>query len=205
MTEGTSRRKPVQARSKRRYEAILDAAAAEFAAQGFENTTVEAIAARADTSIGSVYQFFANKRELFVAIGERCVERTRTLYEAVVQPEALGGSWVEFLEGAVDAFIQMARSDPDLKAVNANLHLYGLIEEIDIALMRELSDGAAAALGFFAPELPEVRRAAAGKTIVQTINAFLFFSSRVTEAEANETLVEMKRMLRAYLETLVGP
>ena len=55
------RRVPVQERSKKRLEAILEAAARLFAGSGYEQTTMEGIAEAAGTSIGSVYQFFPNK------------------------------------------------------------------------------------------------------------------------------------------------
>jgi hypothetical protein len=45
-TAAPRRRVPIQARSKRRYEAILDAAAVVFADRGFEPATMEDIAAR---------------------------------------------------------------------------------------------------------------------------------------------------------------
>ena len=59
------RRVPTQERARRRVARILDAAALVFAEQGFEAATMEDIAARAETSIGSIYQFFPNKLAIF--------------------------------------------------------------------------------------------------------------------------------------------
>ena len=41
------RKRPVQARSRKRFEGILDAAADQFAEHGFDKTTMDAIAAAA--------------------------------------------------------------------------------------------------------------------------------------------------------------
>ena len=62
------RREPRQARARQRVNIILDAAAAEFAAVGYEAATTNAIARRAGTSIGSLYQFFPNKEAVLEAL-----------------------------------------------------------------------------------------------------------------------------------------
>ncbi len=74
-----SRRKPLQDRSRRRVEQILDAAAQVFADRGYDAATTDEIARLAGTSIGSVYQFFPNKLSIFNAITLRYMERARAL------------------------------------------------------------------------------------------------------------------------------
>src|SRR6202011_4219225 len=80
-TEPSTRRVPTQDRSRQRVERILDAAARTFAEVGFEAATTETIAERAGTSIGSVYQFFPNKKALYDAIASRYLDRTRRLFD----------------------------------------------------------------------------------------------------------------------------
>lgn len=69
------RRSPKQARSRERVDAILDAAEAVFLERGFATATTNQIAARAGTSIGSLYRFFPNKEALLVALAERFAQR----------------------------------------------------------------------------------------------------------------------------------
>jgi AcrR family transcriptional regulator len=57
-----SPRRTEQARATRR--AVLDAARELFVAQGYAATTIDAIAARADVSVETVYATFGNKRAL---------------------------------------------------------------------------------------------------------------------------------------------
>jgi AcrR family transcriptional regulator len=70
----TPRKRPQQRRSQATVDAILDAAAHLFCANGFECTTTNAIAARAGVSIGSFYQYFPNKHALLEALRERHVK-----------------------------------------------------------------------------------------------------------------------------------
>lgn len=50
---------------------ILDAAAACFAESGYDGMTIRAIAGRLDCSVGSIYRYFADKRDLLIACAER--------------------------------------------------------------------------------------------------------------------------------------
>src|ERR1700690_1046063 len=70
-SDAIARRIPLQERSRARVLRILDAAAELFASVGYDAATTEEIAARARTSIGSIYQFFPNKRAMFDAITAR--------------------------------------------------------------------------------------------------------------------------------------
>jgi AcrR family transcriptional regulator len=62
------RRVPRQERGERRVAQLLDAAAAEIAATGYEAATMCAIAERAGAPIGSLYQFFPNKTAIAHAL-----------------------------------------------------------------------------------------------------------------------------------------
>jgi AcrR family transcriptional regulator len=70
-----TRRQPSQARSVAAVEAILDAAARSLVARGFEATTTSLVAAEAGVSVGSLYQYFANKDALVAAVGQRHADR----------------------------------------------------------------------------------------------------------------------------------
>jgi AcrR family transcriptional regulator len=47
---------------------ILESATSEFAEYGFENTSIQQIAKKAEISVGSVYKYFENKEELFAMV-----------------------------------------------------------------------------------------------------------------------------------------
>ena len=57
----STRRVPRQVRAGRTVAGLLDAAAAVIAEAGYESATLTAVAARAGTSIGSLYQYFPDK------------------------------------------------------------------------------------------------------------------------------------------------
>lgn len=66
-----TRRKPSQERSRQAVEALLEATAQVIAERGLAQTTTNHIAARAGVSVGSLYQYFANKDELLEALFDK--------------------------------------------------------------------------------------------------------------------------------------
>jgi AcrR family transcriptional regulator len=68
------RRIPRQQRGQKRVNAILEAGSALIAEEGLEAVTTNAIAERAGTSIGSLYQFFPNKDSIIEAIAQAVAE-----------------------------------------------------------------------------------------------------------------------------------
>lgn len=82
-------------REKRAHrQAMLEAAEHVFAEKGFERATMEEVAARAEFSVGALYNFFASKEALFgevirgiaatfFARFRQCVEQARTPLDAI--------------------------------------------------------------------------------------------------------------------------
>ncbi len=86
-----------------RREAILDAAVEEIAARGFAGATTADVAKRAGISQPYVFRFFATKKDLYIAVLERCTSRIlRGWEETAANPGetrlgALGRAYLEAL------------------------------------------------------------------------------------------------------------
>ena len=204
MSKAHLRRKPTQERSRRRLESIVEAAARLFAERGFEKSTIEDIAALAETSVGSVYQFFPNKLALFRGVSERCFDRVRTLQAELVTRLEKQATARELVDGAIDGIEALVNSDPAFRAVWANSQLYPEIEADDRALEDELAASSATLLRNFAPQLSDERAALAGRLIVETIGTTLILGARRNLSPHGELAGELKIMLHAYLEVLLG-
>ncbi len=73
------RRQPQQKRGQQRVEKILIAAAEVFAEAGFAAATIQQIADRANTAVGSIYQFFPDKLAIFHALSARHIQQAEIL------------------------------------------------------------------------------------------------------------------------------
>lgn len=197
----SDRRVPVQERSRRRYEQILDAAAEIFAEVGYDAATMESIAARAETSIGSVYQFFKNKLSVFEAVAERCLASTRSIsmaLEVEVGPEVV--PWEQLLDTIVDAFAQFEETDSNFRAVSRNLHMYGVFAEADRALTEELIERTESVLSAYTKGLKRKKRRLAATMLVNSVTASLFFRRQSNDPIVLKGIIEeTKLMLRRYL------
>ncbi len=101
------RRIPRQARAEETVSAILEAAAQLLEAGGLAALTTNAVAERAGVSIGTLYQYFANKQALLRAIGEREMNKTLAAVSAALRgdPQASGEARVRAMVRAmVNAF-----------------------------------------------------------------------------------------------------
>jgi AcrR family transcriptional regulator/transposase-like protein len=78
-SDKTLRRQPQQKRGKQRVEKIIIAAAEVFAEAGFAAATIQQIADRADTAVGSIYQFFPDKLAIFNDIFAEHLRRTESI------------------------------------------------------------------------------------------------------------------------------
>ena len=69
-------RRPVQGRSRATVEAILGGAARVLASRGYSGTTTNHIAETAGVSIGSLYQYFADKDDVIAALATQFAQDT---------------------------------------------------------------------------------------------------------------------------------
>ncbi len=96
-------------RREREHEAhrqeIISVAEAVFSANGFERTTIEMVAKQADFSVGSIYNFFQGKKDLFHHVFLSVAEqRIQSMHEATTplldRPwealRAFVGSWIDY-------------------------------------------------------------------------------------------------------------
>ncbi|GDY30088.1 TetR/AcrR family transcriptional regulator [Gandjariella thermophila] len=84
----TSRRAPTQQRSRERFARILDAAAALITDNGVAGLSTRAIAARAGIPVASLYQYFADRDEIILALVQRdTAEMDQQVAEAVAALE----------------------------------------------------------------------------------------------------------------------
>src|SRR5437588_13126884 len=67
----TTRRAPVQRRSRERVGGMLDAAADRVSEQGVDELGTRSIADRAGVPVASIYQYFASRDEIILALVQR--------------------------------------------------------------------------------------------------------------------------------------
>jgi AcrR family transcriptional regulator len=97
----TKRRKPRQARATETVAAIVEAAAQILEKGGLSGFTTNAVAERAGVSIGTLYQYFADKNALLMALARE--EMEKALGEVA---RALQGEVDPSVEGRIRAMVR---------------------------------------------------------------------------------------------------
>lgn len=88
---------PVQARAKKRYEAILDAARAHYADAGRDRFNLDTVAELAGCSVATIYRYFEDRITLIEAAvpplmqPEVVIEKIREIAKADTPPAAKWG------------------------------------------------------------------------------------------------------------------
>jgi AcrR family transcriptional regulator len=199
-----SRRMPLQDRSRKRVEQILDAAAQVFAERGYDAATTEEIARLAETSIGSVYQFFPNKLALFNAITIRYVERAQALFGTLMTPAALHEPWDELLGRGIDAFAALNRNEPGFRAILVNWRISADMLLANDDVNREFARRAETVLAAQAPGLTAEKRALVATVVIEVVSSMLLLSIRRAPDDGDAILAEAKTLLFRYLGPIVG-
>ena len=197
---------PQQERSQRRYDAILDAGAAVFAERGVEAATMQEIAERAETSIGSVYRFFADKEALFRAVVDRVAANDRELMETIFS-SAFDEPLSKLIDRVVDVYAERNALEPDWYAIWNHLNLRQPTGEFDQGLQglrNEQLRRLQVLIRYYAPHLDTARGEIISTTIWCLVTGMLAAAQRQPSPMREQLLEETKRLLRSYARDYLG-
>ena len=108
----------------RRRESILKAAQAEFARNGYEQASLNTIIRDAGISKGSLYYYFEDKTDLYLAVIENVIDELFREMEGIVAGEILDNLWCS-IEKSMVRWMKIMREKPGLVRLWRNfLNLY---------------------------------------------------------------------------------
>jgi AcrR family transcriptional regulator len=102
-----------------RRAAVVEAAEAEFGAHGFSGGSLNVIARRAGVAKGSLFQYFADKRDLYAFIADVVSQRVRAYMEARIVQLDPTRPFFDFLTDWLDVWIAYFADHPHERAVHA--------------------------------------------------------------------------------------
>lgn len=109
------RRKPSQPRAKASVDAIVEAAAQILVQDGAAAVTTQSVADRAGVSVGTLYQYFADREAVLVALRARLMaEQLAAVATVMAQLNATQPSIDDALERLMDAVFAVVSVRPEL-------------------------------------------------------------------------------------------
>lgn len=203
------RAEPIQRRSAERLSALLDAAAEEVDAVGFDRITTAMIAERAGASIGTVYRYYPDRVAVLHALHQRTVLRfrQRVVEEFEASPPS---TWWDVIDCAVEAFIGLSRSEPGFRIMQF------ADRERAMALDTTTSDPFRLDAGFFATRLASVLAAQFGlpdepelvfriEIVVEMAQSLLSRAFLHDPLGDDRFIDECRRVVHDYLVDFYGP
>ena len=190
-----ARRVPRQSRGWRRVDALLDAAASEISAVGYQSATMSAIAARAGAPIGSLYQFYPSKLAIAQALRARYAEQFEQLWAPLVD-EARHLTLEELANRLVDSTIFFIKSHPAFLA----LIDVSPSAEVSIAVREKFQQLVAGFLIAHKPRMSHTKALRLATVILHMVKSRNFLFRNLSPNESRPYIQEFKILLRCYLE-----
>ncbi|ASR33689.1 TetR family transcriptional regulator [Prauserella marina] len=196
------RRQPVQQRSAKRVERMLDASAELLEEIGYEALTTTLIAKRAGVAVGSLYQFFPDKRAVIQALTQRNLE----CFVAAVS-ERLSTldhqHWWDVVDSLLDIYLDMHRRIPGFSKVH-----FG--DVVDIRLLddhrtnnRVITDSLANLVTTHV-NLPVEQVTLPISIAVEAADGLLNLAFRIDPQGDPEVVSETKALIKGYLASKFG-
>ncbi|GIH90908.1 TetR/AcrR family transcriptional regulator [Planobispora siamensis] len=196
--EAPLRRQPTQRRSARRVERMLDACADLLDEIGYEALSTTRIAERAGVAIGSIYQFFPDKKAITQAVTRRHVERFMSRIGARFLSEDYSGWW-DAVDAIIDEYVEMHRTVPGFRSLH-----FG--DVVDLNLLDGVSDNNTVIAGRLRGLLLKEYGLADSEEFdlaimvaVEAGDAVLKLAFRHDPEGAPQIVQEAKRLIRGYL------
>jgi len=209
-SDNAFRRRPRQSRGQKRVELLLDAAAAVIAESGLEGATAEAIALRARTAKGSLYQFFPNRDAVLAALALRYADEMRQIHERAFPMDPHGMPLDRLIDRIIRPLADFHDRHPAFRRVFASVEsppgeTRSTPARLRVGLFESFVDRLDVLFASRNPRLPARDRRRAALVSASVGQAVLARRSRATAAEKKPLLDDLRRLLALYLQPLLDP
>lgn len=194
------RNRPRQARSAARVEHLLDAAEEVFEEVGYDATTTNLVATRADVPVGTLYRWFPDKRALAEALTDRYLTHLMGLYDDLlidIDPEERIG---DFLRRVMRRLVAETQSQRALPALLVSAMVPGGRSTAGARLREGLEEHIRDLVEVRVPGVPEAVRDRTADVCVTLSHLILAAASDTDHPEREAMVEEYIDVMLAYLE-----
>jgi AcrR family transcriptional regulator len=194
------RRHPSQARARRTYGTVLDAAVALIEREGVERATTRRIALAAGVSIGAVYEYFPNKESIVLHLGTNWLRRIREIVEALHPSRSAIPDLLGYLNRMLGDVERLYRDQPGVLAVVRLIGAIPQLREAEKAHDAAVIASMASAMRQFSPDADPAEVESAASCVIIMSHGVL---SACLVAQTGEA-VRLLRMLRVSIYALAA-
>ncbi|HET6555187.1 MAG TPA: TetR/AcrR family transcriptional regulator [Dyella sp.] len=195
----TASRAPQRQRGRERVATLLAAASSCFVEKGYDAATMTEIAARAEASIGSLYQFFPTKEALAHALMADHAEALYGRMERLVE-QSRGWGTEELAARLVRTFADYRRQHPSfavlVEAVGSEP------SSLSRTIRQRMRDYLSQILAIHAPGLAAGELRPAAMVVQQLMKAAVALQNEQPASLRRAAKTQLQRALAAYLRSL---
>jgi AcrR family transcriptional regulator len=184
--------------------AILDACAVLLDDYDYDELTTSKIAERAGVPIGSLYQYFPDKRAVVQALTLRNLETFSEEVERIFDGDGVPTEWRQAIDQVVAGFLRMLKEVPGFGRIRfgdvVDTHLLDPDEDNNAVLAEKLAE--LFAENYKVPHSPELRLAF--RIVTEAADALIKLALRLPE-QRDIVLITMTSMIRGILEEHLDP
>ena len=197
------RRLPKQVRGEERIATILQAAAQVFHEVGFDAATTNMIAQRANTAIGSLYDFFPNKETIARRLSEQFCDDIRVLFDGILTDELVHISLPQLIDCIIDPLVRYHQTHPGMLALWLKSQDDSRLSAIKQDLSETLARKTASIFTMRYPQCDEASALRYSRICMQTVQALTILAIDGSQVDG-EVIADLKTMIRAYLQAVLG-
>ena len=194
------RRVPQQSRGVATRAALLDATATLLDEVGYDGLTTKETAARAGTSIGAFYQFFANKDAAVNELVRSYRARIHSFLKDATEHVPADGVSVEWTRDLLEGLRDIYRNFKGFRGVWVGRFANGPLDRQARALRQEVFEALDEGL---ANAFPGVRRAERQRCLTMVLDCATLLLGHASHPEV--AFHELHRMLGLYLASYFAP
>lgn len=201
-SDSSLRRTPSQRRSRERVERILNAAAQLIAEGGSEAMRMSDVAAAAGISIGSLYQYFPDKRAIVRTLAERYNAQGRECIRDGLAGVRDLDHLCEAFGGLIDTYYGMFLAEPVMRDIWSGTQADKALHDLDLEDARANGAALADVVARLSRRAGRAEIETATLLIMHLGEATMRLAISVERAEGDALVDACKRMVLAELRRL---
>lgn len=188
------RRAPSQQRSRERVERMLAAASALIAEQGSDALRMGEVAERAGVSIGSLYQFFPDKRAIIRTLAERYTTEGQACISAALAGVGDAEGLSQAFSDLVDLYYRLFLTEPVMRDIWSGTQADKALRQLELQDSRANAAPLAAVLKRLRPHADPAVLKSTAFLVWQMGEAAMRLAISVERQEGDRLVAAYKRM-----------
>lgn len=200
------RRMPQQKRAQTRVKRILEVTGEMLDQVGFEKTSTNHIAQKAQTNISSVYQYFPNKQAIVLALSENLLDQFVNVFSRFPEDFVAADDWWGVLLDAIKQSISIATEQPGARGLRRMLVTLPGRRLIDTDRQKQIEEAISQGFSLRRQDLSRKRCQLMARLIVKTVLTLFEHDTKgnILAGSDAERNTEIFSMCYAYLSQYFG-